>query len=394
MLCRLFGALFAGAAVAACDFAGPAAPHRAQTGETTLAIPQGFDPVALPMADFEFGTAVAVNNLGHVVGSLQRDGRSQAVLWTDGELVLLEGLSENGESRATDLNDAGVIVGSADDAEGRERAIRWIDGTPEDLGTLGGQEATALGINQAGQIVGVSETEGDLQGFLWNDGTLTALPPGPDAGFAYAEDINDLGVVVGWSAGGAIAQDATVWVDGVPTKLPSLAYEAAASAINNRGEIVGGSFPDFVESARAVRWVDGIVEDLPMPGDAEFSSADDINDRGHIAGFSLGTTVWRGRKFRSVDTVGQGRGTNLRGDVVGRRDLGPFLWRKRAPDIDWARPPRDAPATPPSAAASSTTPPSAAAPVTRAAPVAAPSPSRLCRTVPVPTRGIRALCGR
>ena len=384
MLCRLFGALFAGASVAACDLADPAAPNRRPTGETTLAIPQGFEPTALPMADYESGVAAAVNDRGDVVGSLLRDGRVRAALWTGGELVLLQGLSEDGDSRATDVNDVGVIVGSSHDAQGRERAVRWIDGTPEDLGTLGGEEATALGINHRGQIVGVSETEGDLQGFLWEDGTLSALPPGPNAEFAYAEDINDRGVVVGWSAGGAVLQDATVWIDGVPTRLPSLAYEAAASAINNRGEIAGGSIPDYQESARGVRWVDGEVEDLPTPPEVEFSSANDINERGHIVGFAFGTAVWRGRKFRSVDTQGQGQGTNLKGDVVGRRERGPFLWGKRAPDIDRTRPPQGSPATLPS---------HAAAPAT-AGPLAAPSGSALCREVAIATPGVRALCGR
>ncbi len=383
MLRRLSSALSV-VVVIGCDPVDPAGPDRPPVGERTLAIPQGFESVALPMADYELGVALAVNNHRDAVGWLSGNGRTRAAVWMDGALVIPEGLSEDGDSRATDLNDAGIIVGSADDAQGRERAVRWVDGTPEDLGTLGGERATALGINQRGQIVGVSETEGDLQGFLWEDGIMTALPPGPEAGFAYAEDINDHGVVVGWSAGGNVAQDATVWVDGVPAKLPSLAYEAAAAAINDRGEIAGGSIPDWQESARGVRWVDGVVEDLPTAADVEFSAASDISDRGHIAGFAVGAVVWRGRRFRSVDTEGQGRGINLRGDIVGRRQSGPFLWSKRAPDLDWIRPPRESSATASSTKGLPTEP----------VPVAAPSASALCREVAVATPGVRALCGR
>ncbi|HSM05087.1 MAG TPA: hypothetical protein VK858_10685 [Longimicrobiales bacterium] len=379
MFPRLFGTLLPVALVAACDLADPARPDHMPIGERSVAVPQGFQAVALPLADLSRGRAEAVNIHGDAVGWVRGDGPWRAAMWTGGALVLLDGLSEAGNSRATDLNDAGVVVGWAEDAQGRQRAVRWIDGIPEDLGTLGGEEAAALGINRSGQIVGVSETEGELQAFVWDEGTFTALPPGPAAAFAYAEDINDHGVVVGWSGGGGVVtQDATVWIDGVPARLPPLAYETAAWAINQRGEIVGGSNPDYQFDGRGVRWVDGAVEDLPTPPDVEGSSASDINDRGQIVGFAGGAAVWTARGFRRVDE-GYGWGINDRGDVVGERALVPVLWRRRGQDLVRIRPPRGPSATPLP---------------TGSAPVALRSPTSLCRESGIVTPGVRALCGR
>src|SRR5688572_29954286 len=72
------------------------------------------------------------------------------------------------ESLAYGLNDSDVVVGYADDASGRDRAFRFADangngardpGEMTDLGALSGYpHSAAWGINDAGQIVGTSRT--------------------------------------------------------------------------------------------------------------------------------------------------------------------------------------------------------------------------------------------
>jgi probable HAF family extracellular repeat protein len=65
-------------------------------------------------------------------------------------------------SDARGINDAGQVVGQSDTAGGARHAfITGPDGMGmRDLGTLGGADSYAQGINDAGQVVGWSETVG------------------------------------------------------------------------------------------------------------------------------------------------------------------------------------------------------------------------------------------
>ena len=84
---------------------------------------------------------------------------------------------DGNSSRAYGINNRGWIVGYADDAEGRRRAVLWEGDRTTDLGTLGGDEAEARAVNDAGQIVGVSTTApgqelgaAGARAFLWEGG--------------------------------------------------------------------------------------------------------------------------------------------------------------------------------------------------------------------------------
>src|SRR4051794_21618990 len=60
------------------------------------------------------------------------------------------------------------------------RAFRWSNGTPLDLGTLGGANSFAAGINAAGQVVGRSTTPGEVtHAFLWTPGVTDGDPANP-----------------------------------------------------------------------------------------------------------------------------------------------------------------------------------------------------------------------
>jgi len=68
-----------------------------------------------------------------------------------------------------------------------------------DLGTLGGSDSQAHGINQRGQVVGVSTTSAGVgHAFLWEKGTMVDL--GTLGGnFSQAMGINVQGLIVGGS---------------------------------------------------------------------------------------------------------------------------------------------------------------------------------------------------
>jgi probable HAF family extracellular repeat protein len=61
-----------------------------------------------------------------------------------------------GDSRAEGINDSGQVVGDSETAGGQRLAFLWTDGVMQDLGTLGGSHSEARGINDSGQVVGQS----------------------------------------------------------------------------------------------------------------------------------------------------------------------------------------------------------------------------------------------
>jgi probable HAF family extracellular repeat protein len=134
--------------------------------------------------------------------------------WTITDLGTLGGP----ESIAYGVNDAGVIVGQAQipGRTGAEyfKAFLYRDGQLQDLGTLGATASNhytvlseARGINAVGQVAGMSQLEQPVGGgnnprhaFLWEGGTMRDISGGTSESFAQA--INNAGTVVGVASGG------------------------------------------------------------------------------------------------------------------------------------------------------------------------------------------------
>jgi probable HAF family extracellular repeat protein len=259
-----------------------------------------------------------------------------------------------------------------------------------DLGTLGGPsstfESTARTINNQGTAVGAADTAApDLfapncfgpncfvqHAFQWRDGVLTDLGALAEGVSSFAVSINGIGDVAGLSQNGLIdpltgtpEQYAVVWNNGQIINLGSLGGNgSAATAINNRNQVVGGAAntvsdpfslltiiggPTLATQTRAFLWENGAMRDLGTLGGPD-SFAWFVNEGGQIAGVSYtdstpnDTTgiptvhpfLWKNGRMLDLGSLGgtyaDVYGFNNRGQVVGPMTLPgdeiqhPYLW--------------------------------------------------------------------
>lgn len=276
------------------------------------------------------GSADDLNNDGVIVGSLSgEDNTPRPVRWAaDGTPFALPTLGGD-LGVAEGVNDQGQIVGWSWTAEGNQHATLWDGDVPVDLGTVGeGEYSGATDINENGLIVGYTATtfmapEGaaglPYTAVIWTDGTPTLLPP--IGGFdAWALGINDAGVVIGVSTTAeeqfafGDGSHAVLWVDGTPTDLGALpgGDRSVATAINGAGFIVGyaavipGDETYVLGEHHACLWVAGELYDLNdlIPADSGWvlDRANGINDDGLIVG--AGLLNGEGRAFLLVPDKG------------------------------------------------------------------------------------------
>ncbi len=206
--------------------------------------------------------------------------------------------------------------------------------------------AVADDINDWGWVVGYSADFSPANvPTLWMDGNPVSLGTlGGDTGEAHA--INNLGHVVGWSKNGDDYARAFLWRDGEMIDLGTLGGRSSYGwGMNNLGQVVGHSFDPNLIGQRGFVWDNGVMIDLgTLPNGGE-CRASDINDLGQIVGYCQDADgnslaiLWEKGKMRSIHDARLGvlsfaQAINDRGQIVGYTSDGSLVTRAFIWDAD------------------------------------------------------------
>jgi probable HAF family extracellular repeat protein len=198
-------------------------------------------------------SAAGINNAGQVVGNIvTANGDNQAVIWNNRTPTLLPSpAAQYTQTFASFVNAAGQVVGYAQ-SDSSQVAVMWNGLTPIELGLGANEFGEALGINSSGLIVG----EVHNVPVVWHGTQPTKLPINPGSNGGKALALNNAGIVVGVTteSGTLYGSRAAAWANGGMTDLGTLNGQSSATAINNRGIIVGKSWATGAKGPHAVVW--------------------------------------------------------------------------------------------------------------------------------------------
>jgi len=235
----------------------------------------------------DLGLGADINDAGVVVGSA-RQGVLIGVRGfvatgnTGTDLSILPGASVEDAAFAYAINLAGDIVGASGTSAGGRHAVLWTgpSHTIQDLGTLGGTRSSAVDINAAGHVIGMSHIAGDAatHAFLWSaSGGMIDLNTTIGASITDVGEINDAGQITGTYLTGGQSH-AFLYTPGSGLRdLGTLGGSTSApTGLNNHGDVVGSStLADGTTHAFLWTAADGMEDITTITGVPEVSRLND-----------------------------------------------------------------------------------------------------------------------
>jgi probable HAF family extracellular repeat protein len=260
----------------------------------------------------ELGVTVAVSENGSLdplTGYPEYDG----VIWKNGMMTDLGTLGGN-LSYAIGVNDLNQVVGGAENAIPDDydygfpcvewncwpaatqwRAFLWQNGRMRDLGTLGGNDAFSMLVNDLGQVAGISYTDTTpnpttgvptLDPFFWQNGRMIDMGTLGSGHYSYPNGMNLFGQTVGDSAPADTWYHAFLWQGGKMQDLglPLGGDFSIANWINDFGQTVGDASLPGDQAYHAVLWSQGRATDLGVVSGDGCSYATSINLTSQVVG--------------------------------------------------------------------------------------------------------------
>lgn len=239
-----------------------------------------------------------------------------------------------GDGQAYGINNRGEVAGFAT-AVGQPtlRAVVWREGGSLDLGI-----GVALGINDESRVVGRRPVDGCAEAVVWTATQVLPLPHlSTDVCQSAASAINNRGQIVGWSALDNGRTHAVLWEDGrvtdlgvrsdAPVDSDSFAYD-----INERGDVVGQGMNE--QGPIAFLWMQGQMTYVGEPMTSTPGEFIGINNRGMTTGYlevpgtSSVAILWRNGQVLNLTAPSHAVGSkiNERGTVAGQRSSQATLW--------------------------------------------------------------------
>jgi probable HAF family extracellular repeat protein len=272
-----------------------------------------------------------------------------------------------GQGMANDINESGIIVGSASATAPHVTAFAyvWMPTTGMvDLNTLLQPADRTVWTLRSGNAIndsnvicgsGYNTVAGRTRGFRMDLGTGAIEEMADDSGsYVSAEDLNNLDEVVGFLGVDGIGSVGGFWTESnqkVFVDPGSNGPNGVVLSINDSGAMVGYSGPTGSGEHRALLWNSSNSAPIDLgwfalgKDNLPDSKAFAINGNGTVVGFSSAgkyklqgswytvrhAFVWTSATgLRDIGTLGaknsEARAVNDRGDVVGTTDNGPFFY--------------------------------------------------------------------
>jgi probable HAF family extracellular repeat protein len=251
---------------------------------------------SLPGDNYSY--AEGINDSGQIVGysyvnggpsapngrPVPSEGVYHAFLYTNDQMTDLGTLGGT-QSIAYGIDNAGQIVGAAFNSAQNSHAFLYAGGIMNDLGTLGGPNSYATAVNAAGQITGYSDLTGSSSGdslyhaFLYTGGQLNdlgILSPYTDSN---GVQINSSGQIIGGLYSTSLDSNSFLYNNGGMTNLTTVTSLAAVTAFNDHGQYTG-----YKTSGQSYIYQNGSLTYLGSPDGFDAAMPYAINNSGQIVG--------------------------------------------------------------------------------------------------------------